>query len=266
MYSVICTYILYGPDDAQGPETAGSLQGPAVRLSQRILVNSRFVKPSSFFDRRPRPSAAGLSLTRFICPCSYDAIALMQLVYAKHTGCKSIGPVLWSAARWICMPGGARRVRLTKWAPSTPSSGATPRSYAVDLKSLDIKWRQRWKEDEEKGAIRFQDQRDAASPTATRKRNYVLSMFPYPSGSLHLGHLRVYTIADVVARYNRMKGDDVLLPMGWDAFGLPAENAAQERGIAPGIWTRTNIAKMKEQIDNMNGSWDWSCVSTPMAE
>lgn len=160
------------------------------------------------------------------------------------------------------MPGGARRVRLTKWAPSRPSSGATPRSYAVDLKSLDSKWRQRWKEDEEEDANRFQGQQDAASPKATRKRNYVLSMFPYPSGSLHLGHLRVYTIADVVARYNRMKGDDVLLPMGWDAFGLPAENAAQERGIAPGIWTRTNIAKMKEQIDNMNGSWDWSCEVT----
>lgn len=83
-------------------------------------------------------------------------------------------------------------------------------------------------------------------------------MFPYPSGYLHLGHLRVYTIADVVARFHALQGQNVLLPMGWDAFGLPAENAAIERGINPATWTRANIVKMKEQLDMMNGSWDWS--------
>lgn len=85
-------------------------------------------------------------------------------------------------------------------------------------------------------------------------------MFPYPSGYLHLGHLRVYTIADVVARFHSLQGHDVMLPMGWDAFGLPAENAAIERGINPATWTRSNINKMKEQLDMMNGSWDWSRV------
>jgi leucyl-tRNA synthetase len=83
-------------------------------------------------------------------------------------------------------------------------------------------------------------------------------MFPYPSGHLHLGHLRVYTIADAVARFHALRGHKVLLPFGWDAFGLPAENAAIERGINPAMWTRANIAKMKEQLDLMNGSWDWS--------
>ncbi|GJC93581.1 leucyl-tRNA synthetase [Colletotrichum higginsianum] len=82
-------------------------------------------------------------------------------------------------------------------------------------------------------------------------------MFPYPSGTLHLGHLRVYTIADVLARYHTMQGSRVMLPMGWDAFGLPAENAAIERGIAPATWTKSNIAKMKEQLEVMNGNWNW---------
>jgi leucyl-tRNA synthetase len=101
------------------------------------------------------------------------------------------------------------------------------------------------------------EQSFAAVEDASREKFYCLAMFPYPSGKLHMGHVRNYTIADVISRFQRMRGKNVLQPMGWDAFGLPAENAAAKNNVAPAHWTYDNIAYMKTQLQSLGFAYDW---------
>ena len=141
-------------------------------------------------------------------------------------------------------------IHLTIYKKQTPAVSVTAdhtMSTKYDSKMIERKWQSFW---EEKGLF-------WAKEDPSRAKYYVLEMFPYPSGKIHMGHVRNYTIGDVVARYKMMRGYNVLHPMGWDAFGMPAENAAISEGIHPAKWTMDNINYMRNQLKAMGFSYDW---------
>jgi len=121
-------------------------------------------------------------------------------------------------------------------------------SGRFDPGKADRRWQARWAEE---GCF-------AADSDSSKPKTFVLEMFPYPSGRIHMGHVRNYTMGDVIARFRRMQGVEVLHPMGWDAFGMPAENAAMERKVHPGEWTWSNIRAMREQLKSIGFALDWS--------
>ena len=133
--------------------------------------------------------------------------------------------------------------------PDAASPAPRPNDERYDAQTVEKKWFERWQQD----ASLY-----AAEPNSTKKKYYVLEMLPYPSGALHMGHVRNYAIGDALARYMWMNGYNVLHPMGWDSFGLPAENAAISNNTPPREWTLRNIANMKAQMKRLGFAYDWS--------
>ena len=139
---------------------------------------------------------------------------------------------------------GLRRRRFFQW------RRRRARCSRYDPQAVEQKWSERWAQNP--------DLYRAEPSSSSRKKYYVLEMLPYPSGALHMGHVRNYAIGDALARYMWMQGHNVLHPMGWDAFGLPAENAAIQNQTPPRQWTLHNIASMKAQMKRLGFAYDWS--------
>src|SRR5579864_2662633 len=147
------------------------------------------------------------------------------------------------------MPQEKVTVESTAGGTEGPERGTNPRDERYNAQQVEEKWFARWQQD----ASLYAAEKNSAKP-----KYYVLEMLPYPSGALHMGHVRNYAIGDTLARYMWMNGYNVLHPMGWDSFGLPAENAAISAKVPPREWTLRNVANMKAQMNRLGFAYDWS--------